>query len=146
MHDDDRAKYGGPEYLDTKAPVEALNDLDFDALTALDEEVFLATGTGLMRSIGMFATWQLNALRVRLWLALRHAGVDIALADFKPAKILQVGTPIREGAVDADPPASSPESSDISTSATTPESATSASASTRGSRARTSSSRAKSAR
>lgn len=141
MHDDDRATYGGPEYLDTKAPVEALNDLDFDALTALDEEVFLATGTGLMRSIGLFSTWQLNALRVRLWLALRHAGVDIALADFKPAKILQVGTPIRESVGDVDPPVSSPESSDTSTSATTPGSETSGSGSTRGSRGRTRSSR-----
>lgn len=142
MHDDDRAKYGGPEWLDISAAVEALNDLDWDTQNAFDEQVYQQTGEGLILSIGQLRTWKLTAQRVGMWLGLWHAGVVIPFADFKPTKPLR----FRVEGNDAVPPASTPGSSDTSISATTPEPETSSSASTPGSRARTSSSRAKSAR
>lgn len=132
MHEADRARFGGPEWLDSAAAVEALNDLDYDALNALDEQVYAETGVGLIRCVGgQFGSFKLSATRVRLWLGLWHAGVVLKLAEFKPAHLLKLDVQI-PGAADAVPPASSPGSSDTSTSATTPESETSGSASTPG--------------
>lgn len=146
LHEDDRATYGGPEWLDTTAAEDALNDLDYDGLNALDVEVFTATGLGLIRMLGgRFATFKLDATRVRLWLAIRHTGVDIPLADFKPAHLLKLDIKVEPDGGDADPPSSSPGSSDTSTSATTPASETSGSSSTPGEPARTNSSRRRSA-
>lgn len=138
MSERDRETYGGPEWLDTTATEDALNDLDYDALNAIDTEIFNTIGIGLIRLLGgRLATWKLDATRVRLWLALRHAGVKIPLVDFKPRDLLN-GLDLKVG--DADPPSSEPDSSGTSTSATTPESATSGSASTPGQRGRSTSS------
>jgi hypothetical protein len=146
LHPDDRAKYGGPEWLDDGPAIDALNDLDFDALNAIDKEMLAVVGVGLMRMIGRLSTWSLDAVRFRLWITLRHNGVSIPLAEFKPARLLTgLDVKVQDGEA-VDPPASTPSGSQDPNSATTPESQTSGSGSTRGSRARTSSSRPKSAR
>jgi hypothetical protein len=130
----DQERYGGPEWLDVDAAEDGLNDLDYDALKAIEDQVMPVFGVSLLRFVGKeFKEWTVPSIRGRLWLALRNAGVDVALADFKP-KALSVEMQLR--APDADPPSGTPASSDTSTptleQTPTPESETSGSASTPG--------------
>lgn len=137
--DEDREQYGGPEWLEWSATVEWLNNLDGDALIALDEEL----GPHLPEAKGPLL-WLANIVQLRrvdelykmrvsrawAWLQLRAAGVDIDLPAFKPRLLAM------RAEFDTNPPsggeASSPKSTPDSQAAS-PESETSTSASTPGS-------------
>lgn len=136
MAPEDRETYGGPEWLDDDATTEALNDLDLDALMDIEGEVKSELGMTLNRLTATgFINWEIPHIRGRLWLALRMAGVEVDLADFKPAKILRTALEVpKRGGGDARPPASEADSGTASTSTTsTPASETSDSGSTPGS-------------
>jgi hypothetical protein len=146
MTAEDRDQYGGPEWLDFDAAVGWLDDLGYDQLVdieaqlqaALDgktggEEITLLWVIYQLKAKTRFAT-SLAALRVRLWLALLAAGVDLRLADFTPHAF---GTawetpPAKEKK--GDPPAGTPDSSGTltSTPADTPPSPPSTDVSTPG--------------
>lgn len=128
----DVERYGVPEWVDVERGIDHLNDLDYDGLKAIEEQLFAELGTTLTLFVGaMIETYSIDAMRVRLWFGLLAAGHDIKLADFKPAAF-NLERRARPGA-DADPPAANSESSPASTETTTPESETSTSASTPGS-------------
>ncbi|WP_427422657.1 hypothetical protein [Lysinibacillus fusiformis] len=136
MAPEDRETYGGPEWLDDDASTEALSDLDLDTLMEIEAGVKAELSMTLNRLTGTsFVNWEIPHLRGRLWLALRAAGVEVDLDDFKPAKILRTVLEVpKRGGDDADPPASEADSGTASTSTTpTPPSETSDSASTPGS-------------
>lgn len=148
MADEDRERYGGPEELDFAEVPAWLDSLGYDDLVAVEDQIVVAL-KGLLPSSEPPVTlmwvlerilWQkrestyVRMIRVRAWLALRAAGVDIALPDFQPGHMafgLRVVTP----ADDAVPPASasdssptsSPESPDVTTTTPTFESFTDAS-------------------
>jgi hypothetical protein len=97
MADEDRATYGGPDELDFGAVPAWLDDLGYDDLAALDDEIVAALGAEspllwviyqLMTDRRARATIPIR--RVWVWLSLRAAGVDVALADFKPAHLFRL--------------------------------------------------------
>lgn len=119
MHEADRQTYGGPEWLDDDEAIDALNDLDLDELKAIERETRSVLDLTLIRlSATSVFNWSIDHLRGRLWLALRHAGVDVKLADFTPVKILRTDMDFGSRGADADPPSSGPDSSATSTSTT----------------------------
>jgi len=146
MCDEDQQRYGGPEWLDDDVTIEWLNDLDYDALRELEKQI--KADPGIVEELGKSANLlsvvgqiieptevakSAPLLRARVWLALRAAGVDVALAGFTP-KIFRARTAGRSA--DADPPSGGAESSPTSTQPSTtdaPASETSTSASTPGS-------------
>lgn len=104
LTDADRERYGGPEWLDTDAALAWLNGLPFDELDAIEKQMRPELGVVLLRFMAYEAySDSLSAFRGRAWLALRQAGVDIALAEFKP-DIVRIGWRPEDPA-DADPPA-----------------------------------------
>lgn len=116
LADEDRESYGGPEVLDTRAAILWLNDLGYDDLKAIEAEVRAEFGMVLIAYLAEEVdSGSLDAFRGRTWLALKHAGVDIKLADYKP-DVFGMRT-VRE-APDADPPSGGAESSPESTSTT----------------------------
>jgi len=129
----DAQRYGVPEWVDVERGVDALNDLDYEGLEAIEGQIKTEFGVpSLTLFIGVeFETHSVKAMRARLWLGLLAAGHDIKLADFKPGTF-NLEHRARPG-VDADPPAATSESSPASTETTTPGSETSTSASTPGS-------------
>lgn len=127
----DRERYNAPDWIDVEKGVDALNDLDYEGLKSIEDQIQAEYGMTLMRYIGnQFPTLSLESERVRCWLGLLAAGADIKLADFKPATF---NLDTRPRPADADPPATTSESSPASTETTTPESETSTSGSTPGS-------------
>lgn len=128
MCEADQQQYGGPEWLDPAAAVEALNDLDYDQLVAIEDQITAELGEDkTLPWVAAQLTYRtrqsssIGVLRVRLWLALRQwmmqtHGTAVKLADFKPhvlAAEVEYQTP------DADPPSDGPDSS-TSTTADTP--------------------------
>lgn len=146
MCDADRQEYGGPEWLDSNAALDALNDLDYDQLAAIETQITdeLGEDKTLLWVVSQLQSRTrqstlLALLRLRLWLSLRqwmaerHDGVAIKLADFKPHVLL---TEMERRVPDADPPSSGVESSPTSAPGSaedTPASETSTSPSTPGS-------------
>lgn len=127
----DRERYGTPEWIDVEGGVDALNDLDYDGLKAIEDQVLAEFGVSLMRYIGVeFPKLTMESERVRCWLGLLAVGVDIKLAGFKPVTF---NLDTRPRPADAVPPAKTSESSPASTETTIPGSETSTSASTPGS-------------
>lgn len=148
MADEDREKYGGPEELDFADVATWLDGLGYDDLVAVEDQVVADLGPVKPGEPQPTLLWVLDQLlshtresgrirmiRARVWLSLRAAGVDVALADFRPARLYAMRV-VR--ASDAIPPAdapdssptSSPESADATT--TTPESGSSTDGSTPG--------------
>lgn len=148
MADEDREKYGGPEELDFAAVPAWLDSLGYDDLVAVEDQIIADLGPV---KPGEPATllWVLDHLvshtressrirmiRARVWLALRAAGVDVALADFRPAHLY--GVRVVQPAGDVVPPAGASDSSPTSSpesageAATTPTSESSTDASTPG--------------
>lgn len=118
LADEDRESFGGPELLDTRAAILRLNDLDYDALKAIEDEIRAEFGMVLIEFLAdEIDTRSLAAFRGRAWLALRHAGVDIALADFKPNVF---GMRSVRDTPDAGPPSGGAESSPESTTPAEP--------------------------
>lgn len=140
LGDHDRDQYGGPEWLLWARTVEWLNDLDGDALIALDDEL-----GELLPDIEGPLVWlhaqvaqrraTLRAMRVvkgLTWLMLRAENIDIPLSQFTPRLLA-----ITSDRGDADPPPGGEESSPTSTPTgptASPASETSTSPSTPGSR------------
>lgn len=137
MADEDREKYGGPEWVDFGDVPAWLDSLGYDELVAVEDQIIAGlppSKTGPEPTL----LWILEALisfsreasampmvRIRLWLALRAAGVDVALADFRPARLygMRVVQPGRDAVPPADESDSSPTSSPTpgeATQATTP--------------------------
>lgn len=134
MREADRERYGTPEWVDVERGVEALNDLDYDGLCSIEDQLVAEVGAeSLMRYLAVeFPKITQPTERVRLWLGLLATGADIRLADFKPATF---NLDARARPVDAVPPAVTSESSPASTETTTPGSETSTSGSIPGSAA-----------
>lgn len=133
MSQDDRERYGGPEWLDFATATEWLEDCDYDALDGIEQEIrgLLGKEVTLLSVLGQIMRSDREAssvpmLRVQLWLCLRASGVDVPLADFKPKAFHLERS-------DADPPSDGAEPSAISDETTPPASETSTSASTPGS-------------
>jgi hypothetical protein len=126
MTDADQERYGGPEWLDPDAITEWLNDLDYTGLVEVERQViadlapaFPDEGVTLLWAYAQMvrrtrAATSLPMMRLKVWLALRAEGVDVALADFTPKVFAIASEPDDEAEEDADPPASTPESSGIS--------------------------------
>lgn len=142
MTEADRQQYGGPEWIDLADAVAWLDELDYDRLADVENQVrtllapeFPDDEVTLLWVLTQMLTRATKAgrvgmLRTRLWLALIATGVDIRLGDFKPhAYAVEFERPAEKPSGDADPPSGSPESSPASTpAAQTPESETSTSA------------------
>jgi hypothetical protein len=142
LDDADRARYGGPEWLDTDAAIVWLSaGLDHPALVAIEKQIRAEMGMVLLRFLAVEAfSGSLEAMRGRAWLALRHNGVEVELKDFVPEVLKMAWEP--EGDGDADPPshgaASSPSATPPSPKLTgSRTSRSSTSRSTRGSAGRT---------
>lgn len=132
MRPADRERYGGPEWIDVERGIDALNDLDYEALVAVEDQLVSEVGTV---SLTYYIATELRKIsirseRVKLWLGLLAAGMDIKLADFKPTSF---NLDYRARPIDADPPVVTSDSSPASTGTTIPVSETSTSASTPGS-------------
>lgn len=127
MADEDREKYGGPEELDFADVPAWLDNLGYDDLVSVEDQIVVAL-KGLLPPSEPPPTlmWVLERillerrestyvrmLRVRAWLALRATGVDVALADFSPGH-LAFGLRVAEPTGDAVPPADAPDSSSTS--------------------------------
>lgn len=127
MAEEDQQRYGGPEDLDFAAVPGWLDGLGYDDLVAVEDQIRDDLQGAKLVPPGEEVTllWVLDQLishtrlssrlplvRVRLWLSLRAAGVDLPLADFRPARLwgLKVVRP-DGGAV---PPAGEPDSSPTS--------------------------------
>jgi hypothetical protein len=139
MADGDRERYGGPEELDFAAVPAWLDDLGYDELVALDDQIIAELGP---ENPLMWVVYQLitdrrarGAMRIRrvwVWLSLRAAGVDLPLAEFKPAHLFGMRVVTDRdavppaGAADSSP-TSSPESAEVELSIPTSESSTGAS-------------------
>jgi hypothetical protein len=148
MADEDREKYGGPEELDFADVSTWLDGLGYDDLVAVEDQVVGDLGPAKPGEPQPTLLWVLDQLlshtresgrirmiRVRVWLSLRAAGVDVALANFRPARLYAMRVVRASDAVppvDASDssPTSSPESADATT--TIPESASSTGGSTPG--------------
>ncbi len=128
MADEDRATYGGPEELDFGDVPGWLDNLGFDPLVAVDDQVKADLGKDSPLLWVLYqlvsephAVLDMRIRRVWVWLSLRAAGVDLALADFRPAHLY--GVRVVRPATDVVPPAggadSSPTSSPESNEATT---------------------------
>lgn len=132
MRPADQERYGGPEWIDVERGLDALNDLDYDGLSSIEDQLIAEVGAvSLMWYVNSeFPKLTQASERVRLWLGLLAEGVDIKLADFKPGTY---NLDARARPVDAVPPAVTSESSPASTGTTTLESETSTSGSTPGS-------------
>lgn len=91
MCDEDREKFGGPQWLQFDA--DQLLDTPCDQLAAIETE------TGIVLALAVDNPNLTSARRLWLWLALKHAGVQLAWADFQP-KVLR--SDFTSG--DADPP------------------------------------------
>lgn len=114
----DQERYGGPEVLDPAAAILWVHDLDYDGLKALEDEVEPAFGMTLIHWLVEESDRStLVGFRGRAWLALKHAGVDVALAGFKP-DVLKMRRVV--DAADAVPPSGGAESSPGSTSTAEP--------------------------
>lgn len=146
MAEPDQERYGGPEWLDFGDVPAWLDSLGYDDLVAVEKQVRAELEPSnpkqgeekpLLRVMYLLLTNAEEALYmpmrlVRLWLSLRAAGVDVALAEFRPARMWAVrldntvgGSVPPPGASDSSP-TSSPES-DATTSSSTSESFTAAS-------------------
>lgn len=139
MADEDRATYGGPEELDFAAVPAWLDGLGYDELVAVDDQIIAEFGDDKPLLWVFYqlltepsTTFSIRMRRVRLWLSLRAAGVELSLADFKPAHLYAVR--VVKPARDAVPPAAEPDSSptfspesDEPTTTSTSESSTDAS-------------------
>lgn len=118
LSEEDREKFGGPEVLDTDAALAWLNDLGYDELVAIEKQIRPELGMVLLTFMAdEVLTGSLVAFRGLAWLALRHAGEEIALADFKP-DVLQMRR-VRDAA-DAGPPSGGAASSPASTTTKKP--------------------------
>ncbi len=100
----DVERYNVPEWVDVELGSQALNDLDYDGLKAIEDQIQAEFGTTLALYLAIeLDRHSIDAMRVRLWLGLLAVGHDIKLADFKPATF-NLERRARPG-VDADPPA-----------------------------------------
>lgn len=117
--DEDREKYGGPEWVTYDA--EQFDDMPLDELEKLEAQVIDRTGVSLVVMMArMFSTGTLLGKTVVLWLARQMAGeTEPPLKDFniKPRK-LKMETVKPAGAGDPPASASSPTSSGEEPSAT----------------------------
>jgi hypothetical protein len=129
MADVDREKYGGPEDFDFADVPPWLDDLGYDGLVALEDEILAEQGKTLLWVLDQILSrtdeaYSLPMVRLRMWLCLRAAGVDLPLAEFKPAR--PYGVKVDRPAPDAVPPdgesdslpTSSPESDEATTTST----------------------------
>jgi hypothetical protein len=135
MADEDRATYGAPDELDFAAVPAWLDSLGYDDLVAVEDQLTADLGPAypgedvtLLWVLDQLishtrASSRLRMVRVRLWLALRAAGADVALADFRPAHLY--GVRVIRPEADAVPPdgsgsspTSSPESAEPTTTST----------------------------
>lgn len=138
--EEDRARYGGPEWLDIEDVIAWTTDADYDQLVAAEDQItaFLGDPTkSLTWAVAQFLAQTRTATlipmqRIRIWLCLVAAGAGIKLADCKP-KVL-AGELRQGGDDDADPPPPGADSSDTTASEpSSPESETSTESSTPGS-------------
>lgn len=107
--DEDRERYGGPEWLDSDAAIVWLSDLDEPKLTAVEKQVKAVFGMNLLTFLTDEAFGgTMAAFRGRTWLALLHEGVDIKLADFTPKPMKMSWEP---DAPDVGPPSGGADSS-----------------------------------
>lgn len=144
MADEDREKYGGPEELDFADVPDWLDSLGYDDLVAVDDQIIAEFGKDSPLLLVLYqlltepgAAISIRMRRTRLWLSLRAAGVELPLADFKPARLY--GVKVVRPARDAVPPVAESDSSSISSDTpdeaeptTTPESGSSTDGSTPG--------------
>lgn len=140
--DEDRERYGGPEWLDTDAAIVWLSDLDEPTLRGIEKQVRAEFGQVLLTFLAdEVFTGSMAAFRGRAWLALLHEGVDIALADFTPKPMKMAWEPAAPDAVPPSGGADSSPSPDETAAAPSPTpsrtSRRSTAASTRGSGKRT---------
>lgn len=143
LSEEDRARYGGPEWQTIEPVVTWSCDLDYDALVAIEDQIIEVLGDpdkGLTWAVGQFLietrrSHLIPMQRIRVWLCLLAAGSDITLADCKPKVLagdLDRTKPKAEDDDDADPPAPGAESSP-DPAPSTPSSETSTGGSTPGS-------------
>lgn len=124
MADEDREHFGGPEELDFAEVPAWLDSLGYDDLVAVEDQIIADLGPHKPAETPTLL-WVLDQLvshtressrmrmiRVRVWLALRASGVDVALADFRPAHLY--GVRVVQPARDAVPPAGASDSSPTS--------------------------------
>lgn len=126
LHEQDRDRYGGPEWLEFNDAT--IDDAPADELERLESEL-LPHGVSLVQAL---AEWRHNlsarSVRVVLWLALRQSGVTVAYDEFTPKVMVArmrnldiVADPrIPAGAGDADPPAPAEETSASPRDSSTP--------------------------
>ena len=130
MADEDRETYGGPEEVDFAEVPAWLDSLGYDDLVAVEDQITAELGA---ENPLLWVMYQLltepryraaiRNRRVWVWLALRAAGVDVPLAEFKPDHMygLRVVTtsdavPPADGADSS--PTSSPQSDDATNTST----------------------------
>lgn len=126
LHESDRERYGGPEWLEfTDATID---DAPADELERIEAEL-LPHGVSLIQAL---AEWRHNlsarSVRVVLWLALQQSGVTVAYDEFVPKVMVAqmrnldlVADPrVPAGGGDADPPAPAEETSASPSASSTP--------------------------
>jgi hypothetical protein len=138
--EEDRAKFGGPEWLDIEDVIAWSTDADYDKLVDAESQILALLddpSKSLTWTVAQFVaetrtSTLLPMQRIRVWLCLIAAGSDVKLADFKPK--LLAGEIRRREDDDADPPQSGADSSATTGSEpSSPESETSTESSTPGS-------------
>lgn len=138
--EEDRKEYGGPEWLDVDDVITWSTEAGYDALVAAEKQI-----TAFLDDPSKSLTWVVAQFlaetrtatlipmqRIRIWLCLVAAGVDVKLADCKP-HILAGELQHSSEDDDADPPSSGADSSTDTPAEGSPESETSTAGSTPGS-------------